>query len=68
MYKNDHFTLEAVGRSGSDGVSLGLACTQRAGDVMYVPDSYSHLVLNLKTSVALAVEFYPSLPRAARVK
>jgi hypothetical protein len=60
--------LEAVGRSGSDGVSLGLACTQRAGDVMYVPDSYSHLVLNLKTSVALAVEFYPSLPRAARVK
>ena len=38
-----------------------MACTQRAGDVMYVPDSYSHLVLNMEASVALAVEFYPGL-------
>ena len=39
----------------------GLACTQRAGDVMYIPDSVSHLVLNVEPTVALAVEFYPNL-------
>ena len=42
---------------GSDVVE----CTQPAGSVMYVPDSYSHLVLNLEGSVAVACEFYPHL-------
>ena len=36
-------------------------CVQRADDVMFVPDSWSHLVLNIEDTVALAVEFYQNL-------
>jgi ankyrin repeat protein len=46
----------------SSGVAEGdLSCVQRANDVMFVPDSWSHLVLNLDDTVSLAVEFYPNL-------
>jgi hypothetical protein len=32
-------------------------CTQDAGDIMFVPRGWSHAVLNLHTSVGIAVEF-----------
>ena len=32
-------------------------CTQRPGDFVYVPDSWSHAVFNTKTSAAIAIEF-----------
>ena len=44
------------------------SCTQSAGDVLYVPDSWSHLVLNLEESVAVAVEFYPDLEKVAPLR
>jgi len=34
-----------------------LACTQRGGDVLYVPYTWSHATVNLRTSVGFAVEF-----------
>ena len=34
-----------------------LRCTQRGGDVLYVPYAWSHATLNLRTSVGFAVEF-----------
>ena len=33
-----------------------LVCVQRAGDVMYVPPGWGHAVLNLNTSVGVAIE------------
>jgi hypothetical protein len=40
------------------GAPTGLKmCTQLAGDVMYVPHGWAHAVLNLETSVGVAVEF-----------
>jgi hypothetical protein len=40
------------------GAPIGLKmCTQLAGDVMYVPHGWAHAVLNLETSVGVAVEF-----------
>jgi hypothetical protein len=38
-----------------------MQCTQRAGDVMYVPAGWGHAVLNTATSVGLAVEFSATL-------
>jgi hypothetical protein len=32
-------------------------CTQNAGDVLYIPHGWAHGVLNLETSVGVAVEF-----------
>jgi quercetin dioxygenase-like cupin family protein len=32
-------------------------CTQIAGDVIYVPHGWAHGVLNLETSIGVAVEF-----------
>jgi hypothetical protein len=34
-----------------------LQCTQRAGDVLYVPPGWGHAVLNMNTSVGVAIEF-----------
>jgi oxalate decarboxylase/phosphoglucose isomerase-like protein (cupin superfamily) len=36
-------------------------CVQRAGDILYVPDSWAHTVVNEGEgeTVAVAVEFYP---------
>jgi hypothetical protein len=34
-----------------------LECTQRAGDLVYVPRSWAHATLNLRASVGFAVEF-----------
>ena len=42
--------------SGSGSGSL-LECTQRGGDVLYVPYTWSHATVNLRTSVGYAVEF-----------
>ena len=33
-----------------------LTCTQFAGDVMFIPESWAHGVLNVQTSVAVASE------------
>jgi hypothetical protein len=38
-----------------------LTCRQYAGDVMYVPQWWSHGVFNLKPSVGIAIEFNPKL-------
>ncbi len=35
----------------------GLECTQEAGDIMYVPASWGHAVLNVRDSVGVTVEF-----------
>jgi uncharacterized protein YaaW (UPF0174 family) len=32
-------------------------CTQQAGDLMYVPHGWGHAVLNLRTSIGVAIEF-----------
>ena len=51
----------------SSGLTKGdRTCVQRADDVMFVPDSWSHLVLNLEDTVALAVEFYQNLRTHAK--
>ena len=34
-----------------------IECTQRAGDILYVPKYWSHAVLNLKESIGIAREF-----------
>ena len=34
-----------------------LQCTQRGGDVVYVPSGWGHAVLNVRTSIGFAVEF-----------
>ena len=34
-----------------------LHCVQNAGDVMYVPSSWGHMILNLKESIGVAGEF-----------
>ena len=34
-----------------------MQCVQNAGDVIYVPNMWSHMILNLKESIGLAVEF-----------
>ena len=34
-----------------------LECTQRAGDILYVPKYWSHAVLNTKESIGIAREF-----------
>lgn len=34
-----------------------LRCVQRRGDLVFVPDSWGHAVLNTKETVALAFEF-----------
>jgi len=44
--------VEALRREGR----TALECTQRAGDVLYVPDHWGHAVLNLQTSVGFATE------------
>jgi hypothetical protein len=36
-------------------------CTQEAGDVIYVPHGWGHAVLNVETSVGVAVEFSSAL-------
>ena len=33
-------------------------CTQLPGDVMYIPEAYEHLVLNLWPSAAVNMEFH----------
>jgi len=37
--------------------SEGLACTQRGGDMMYVPTMWSHAVFNTKQSIGVTFEF-----------
>ena len=34
-----------------------LQCVQNAGDVVYIPNMWSHLTLNLQESIGIAVEF-----------
>ena len=36
-----------------------LECEQRAGDLLFVPSNWGHAVLNLETSVGLAIEVIP---------
>ena len=43
----------AAGRAPSNAT----VCTQRAGDVLFVPRGWAHAVLNTKTSVGFAIEF-----------
>lgn len=38
-----------------------IKCTQRAGDVMFVPSDWAHSVINIKTSIGFAVEFDSAL-------
>ena len=45
---------DASGAGREDGT---LRCTQLSGDVLIVPDSWSHAVLNLGDSVGFASEF-----------
>ena len=45
------FSLSAAAPEGA------LSCTQRAGDVLYVPCDWGHGVLNVRPSVGVAVEF-----------
>ena len=45
--------LAAFAAEPSDGL---LACEQRAGDVLYVPNNWGHAVLNLQTSIGVAAE------------
>jgi hypothetical protein len=38
-----------------------LECTQRAGDVIFIPSGWGHSVINIKTSIGFAVEFDSAL-------
>lgn len=35
----------------------GMQCTQRAGDIMFVPSLWGHATLNMKQSIGVAHEF-----------
>ena len=46
------------GGAGADAAARAPAqCTQRAGDVIFVPRGWAHAVLNTRTSVGVASEF-----------
>jgi hypothetical protein len=42
--------------------SRPVECTQRAGEVLFVPEGWNHGVVNLQDSVGIAVEVGPSSP------
>ena len=47
----------AGGAAARRAAAPPLQCTQRGGDVLYVPSGWGHAVLNTRTSVGFAVEF-----------
>ena len=49
--------LARTGSGSGSGSGSVLECTQRGGDVLYVPYTWSHATVNLRTSVGYAVEF-----------
>ena len=49
------WTREVLPRMGAG--SRPHVCTQRAGDLFFVPRAWSHATLNLRESVGFAVEF-----------
>jgi oxalate decarboxylase/phosphoglucose isomerase-like protein (cupin superfamily) len=55
------FVREGEGDDSSEGrgtrSSLARQCTQRPGDVLYVPPLWSHATLNLQASIGVAHEF-----------
>ena len=40
-----------------EGARRPLECVQEAGDVMFVPDFWGHMILNLRESVGIAGEW-----------
>lgn len=54
---DDVTAVAATGGSAGDTRAGVLRCTQLAGDVLVVPDSWGHAVLNLGDSVGFASEF-----------
>ena len=48
-------------RTGGAGPPGALRCTQRAGDVIFVPAGWGHATINTRTSVGYATEFMVSL-------
>ena len=55
LYSTIHPAADLLGPELSQ--SPALRCIQRSGDVLVVPDSWSHAVLNLGASVGVASEF-----------
>ena len=47
------------------GSAEAMQCVQQAGDVMIIPESWAHGVLNLQDSVAVATEVRGSFHRVA---
>jgi hypothetical protein len=54
-------TAAAAGTAGAAAAERPLRCTQRGGDVLFVPAGWSHAVLNTRTSIGFAVEFESAL-------
>ena len=45
-----------------------LQCVQEAGDVIYVPNMWAHLTINLQESIGLAVEFKVRITKEAPIE
>eukprot|EP00050_Salpingoeca_kvevrii_P023101 m.137929 g.137929 ORF g.137929 m.137929 type:complete len:202 (-) comp9942_c0_seq5:78-683(-) len=45
-------------RSDRPGETQLLECTQRSGDLLYVPENWGHAIFNLAPSLAVATEFH----------
>jgi hypothetical protein len=57
--EHSHFSATSpwYGWRGGEGAGEFVECTQRGGDIMYVPASWGHSVLNLRDSVGQTTEF-----------
>ena len=57
-FTNEHplaWLARQVSREAGDGVAFQVAL-QRPGDTVYIPEHWSHAVINLANSVAVAME------------
>ena len=49
--------LDGTAPNTPPGFDKGWECVQEAGDVMFVPDFWGHMILNLRESVGIAGEW-----------
>eukprot|EP00750_Incisomonas_marina_P017859 INCI2536.1.p1 GENE.INCI2536.1~~INCI2536.1.p1 ORF type:complete len:861 (-),score=142.45 INCI2536.1:19-2601(-) len=56
---SERFAHEEVPELEADGNEVGLLqCTQQAGDLIFVGESFGHATFNAKPSIGFAMEFY----------
>ncbi|XP_004344477.1 hypothetical protein CAOG_06856 [Capsaspora owczarzaki ATCC 30864] len=56
-FRREEERQRMIQKHGEHAPATFLECIQEAGDLMYIPDSYGHGVINMQESLAIAVEF-----------